>query len=187
MPAKRILIVEDEGIVAADLADRLKHMGYTVAGSVSSGKTAVEQTEKLRPDLVLMDIILKGPMDGVETAEKIAKDFEIPVVYLTAHADDPTMKRAEQTAPFGYVLKPFDERELRVTMEIALYRAEAESQLRTLNADLKKALDEIKTLYGLLRICAWCKKIQNEEGRWEKMETYIETHISQINFTRRSY
>jgi hypothetical protein len=80
------------------------------------------------------------------------------------------------------VLKPFDDRELQVTMEIALYRAAVENELRTLNAELKKALAEIKTLYGLLRICAWCKKIQNESGRWEKLETYIESR-SHTEFT----
>jgi AmiR/NasT family two-component response regulator len=175
---KRILIVEDEGIVAADLEDRLKRMGYAVAGKAASGRKAIEEAVKHRPDLVLMDIILEGPVDGVETAERITGQCGVPVVYLTAHADEPTMKRAELTAPFGYVLKPFDDRELRMTLEIALYRAAAEDQLRALNAELQKALTEIKTLYGMLRICAWCKRIQNETGNWEKLESYIESRSS---------
>ena len=180
--AKRILIVEDEGIVAADLEDRLKRMGYTVAGKAASGSRAIEEAARLRPDLALMDIILKGPLDGVETAEQITNRYEIPVVYLTAHADDPTTKRAELTGPFGYVLKPFDDRELRMTVEIALYRAATENQLRRLNAELKQALAEIKTLSGLLRICAWCKKIQDGAGNWHKLEAYIGSH-SNTEFT----
>jgi AmiR/NasT family two-component response regulator len=180
--AKRILIVEDEGIVAADLEDRLNRMGYHVGGKAASGGGAIEEAAKIRPDLVLMDIILQGPLDGVETAEQITNRYEIPVVFLTAHADDSTTKRAELTGPFGYVVKPFDDRELRMTVEIALYRAAAEKQLRALNAELTKSLAEIKTLCGLLRMCAWCKKIQNEAGDWERLETYLESRW-QTEFT----
>src|SRR5580765_7113748 len=97
MQAKRILIVEDEGIVAADLEDRLKRLGYTVVAKAASGQKALEEVARLRPDLVLMDIIIEGPMDGVQTAEQIIAQHEIPVVYLTAHADEPTMNRAQLT------------------------------------------------------------------------------------------
>ena len=176
MATKRIFIVEDEGIVAADLEDRLKRMGYVVAGKAASGEKAVEQVATTKPDLVLMDIILKGEMDGVEAAELIQKQQEIPVVFLTAHADDPTLKRARLAGPFGYVLKPFDERELRGAIEIAFYRAHVESELRHANHELEKALAEIKTLHGLLPICAWCKKIRDDEGYWQKLETYLTRH-----------
>ena len=182
MSSKRILIVEDEGIVAANLEDLLKRLGYTVAGKAATGRQAIEETARLRPDLVLMDIILKGQMDGVEAAREITKNYDVPVVYLTAHADDLTRQRAQLTGPFGYVVKPFDERELHVGVEIALYRAEAENKLKTLNLELNEALAEIKTLYGLLPICAWCKKIQNEKGEWEKLESYLESH-SNAEFT----
>lgn len=182
MSPKRIFIVEDEGIVAADLEDRLKRLGYTVAGKATSGREAIDATAQLRPDLVLMDIILAGPMDGVEAAEQITQNLAVPVIYLTAHADEFTMKRAQLSGPFGYVLKPFDERELHVAVEIALYRARVETQLRTLNHDLQQALTEIKTLYGLLPICSWCKKIQNEAGSWEKLESYIQSR-SKAEFT----
>ena len=182
MPPKRILIVEDEGIVAADLEDRLKRLGYEIAATVASGARALEAVISLKPDLVLMDIILQGPMDGVETANQIANRHRIPVVYLTAHADDPTMKRAHLTGPFGYVLKPFDERELHVAVEIALYRAQVENELRQVNLVLEQALAEIKTLHGLLRICAWCKRIQDDAGNWHPVEQYIKRH-SEVNFT----
>src|SRR5262245_50622718 len=170
MPAKCIFIVEDEGIVAADLKERLTRMGYVVAGWAAAGEKAIEQVAKIKPDLVLIDIILQGKMDGVEVAEHVLKDHEIPCIFLTAHADDPTMKRASLTGPFGYVLKPCDERELQVAVEIALSRAGIESELRQANRDLARALAQIKTLRGLLPICAWCEKIRDEEDRWQEFE-----------------
>lgn len=177
-PAKRIFIVEDEAIVAADLGERLKRLGYLVAGSVASGAKAIEQVARTRPDLVLMDIILQGDMDGVTAAELILAEHEIPVVFLTAHADDPTMKRAQLTGPYGYVLKPFDERELRGAVEIALFRAQIEAALRQANHELADALSQIKTLQGLLPICAWCKKIRDDDGYWQMLEGYITSHTT---------
>src|ERR1051325_5564674 len=152
MTKERILIVEDEGIVAADLEDRLKHLGYTVTGMAASGEQALRQVADTKPDLVLMDIILQGSMDGVEAGNQIINQHGLPVVYLTAHADELTVRRARDTGPFGYVLKPFDERELSIAIEIALYRSRAEAKLRTLNRELAEALEHIKTLHGLLPI-----------------------------------
>ena len=174
MTGKRIFIVEDEGIVAADLADRLVHLGYTVAGLASSGERAIEKIAATRPDLILMDIILQDKLDGVQTAEEILKLYKIPVVFLTAHADDATIRRAQITGPFGYILKPFDERELHVAIEIALYRSQVEARLENMNHELQTALAEIKTLKGLLHICAWCKNIRNDHGDWLPLEAYIE-------------
>src|SRR5262249_20299636 len=160
----------------------LARMGYIIAGWAAAGEKAVEQVAKIKPDLVLIDIILQGKMDGVEVAEHILKEHEIPCIFLTAHADDPTMKRARLIGPFGYVLKPFDERELQVAVEIAFYRAGIESELRRANRDLARALAEIKTLRGLLPICAWCEKIRDEKGHWQELETYIESH-TEVQFT----
>ena len=182
MPAKSIIIVEDEGIVAADLEDRLQRWGHMVVAKVASGQRALDEVARLKPDLVLMDIIIEGVMDGVQTAEQIMAQHEIPVIFLTAHADNPTMKRAQLTGPFGYVLKPFDERELHVAVEIAAYRAQVEKKLRQVNMDLKKALDEIKTLSGLLPICAWCKKIRDDSGYWHQVEMYLKRHTT-VDFT----
>jgi len=182
MSPKRILIVEDEGIVAADLEDRLQRLGYSIVARATSGRQAIAEATRLKPDLILMDIIIEGPLDGVETAEKILSQHQIPVVFLTAHTDEPTLNRAKLTGPFGYVLKPFDERELQVAVEIALYRAQVETQLRKSNAELQKALAEIKTLSGLLPICAWCKKIRNDSGYWQQVEHYIRDH-SEAEFT----
>ncbi len=179
---KRILIVEDEGIVAADLEEHLIRLGYAVAGKAASGENALEQVESSKPDLVLMDIILQGQMDGVQAATRITEFHEIPVVFLTAHADDPTMRRAQVSGPFGYILKPFDERELHVAIEIALYRHQVETELRDLNHELQEAIDQIKTLRGLLPICAWCKDVREDDGYWKKIEDYIHEH-SQAELT----
>lgn len=125
----RILVVEDESIVALDIQDRLESLGYEVPLTVASGEKAIEQAGALRPDLVLMDIQLQGRMDGVEAADQIRQMFGIPVIYLTANADHPTVERAKFTEPFGYVIKPFEERELHTTIEVALYKHQAEHKI----------------------------------------------------------
>lgn len=130
MTQARILVVEDESIVALDIQDRLESLGYEVPATVASGERAIEQAGALRPDLVLMDIRLQGRMDGVEAADQIRQRFGIPVIYLTANADHPTVQRAKITEPFGYVIKPFEERELHTTIEVALYKHQAEQTLK---------------------------------------------------------
>jgi PAS domain S-box-containing protein len=129
MATTRILVVEDELIVAADIEGRLTRLGYEVVGLADRGEDAVRLAGELRPDLVLMDIRLRGDTDGVEAADQIRSRFHLPVVYLTAHADDATLHRAKVTEPFGYVLKPFEERELRTVLEMALYKHAAERRL----------------------------------------------------------
>ncbi len=135
---KRILIVEDEFIVSSEIQEYLQLMGHTVAGKAKTGQQAVEKAESLKPDLVLMDIGLKGAMDGVEAAEQIYSRFSIPVIYLTAHADVATVKRAKITGPFGYVVKPFDQSDLHSAIEIAQHRYELERKLRQTNAEIKE-------------------------------------------------
>jgi DNA-binding NarL/FixJ family response regulator len=122
MPDKKIFIVEDESIVAMALEASLKQMGYTVAGKALSGTEAIRGVGETGPDLILMDISLQGRMDGIETAAKITELYRIPVVYLTAHSDEKTLERAMQTQPHGYLIKPFRQRELYSTIEIALYK-----------------------------------------------------------------
>ncbi len=125
-----ILIVEDEAIVAEDLAGKLGRLGYEVAAIASEGDEAVALTCRLHPTLVLMDISLGGPMDGIESARAIRCQHDVPVVYLTAHSDSATLARAKLTGPFGYILKPFDERDLATQIELALYKHQADRQLR---------------------------------------------------------
>jgi CheY-like chemotaxis protein len=132
----RILVVEDEGIVALDIRNRLTSLGYDVSSVAVSGEEAVCKAAEMRPDLVLMDIQLRGEIDGVETAEQIQSRYNIPVIYITACADEAMFQRAKVTEPFGYLLKPFDERELRTAVEIALYRHQVEERLQQHNREL---------------------------------------------------
>jgi PAS domain S-box-containing protein/putative nucleotidyltransferase with HDIG domain len=130
MMKKQVLIVEDERIVADDIRMSLERLGYSACGIVSSGEQAVEKTKGIRPDLVLMDIVLEGKMNGIEAAEIIRSGFDIPIVYLTAYSDNKTLERAKMSEPFGYVLKPFEDRDLQTTIEMALYKHKMEKLLR---------------------------------------------------------
>ncbi len=124
-----IFVVEDEAIVASDIRETLLGLGYRVAGSAKTGEAAIESIERARPDLVLMDIHLAGAMDGIDTAGQIHSRFGIPVIYLTAYADRDLLERAKGTQPFGYLIKPYDERALHSAIEIALYKHRMERRL----------------------------------------------------------
>ncbi|MEG4504326.1 ATP-binding protein [Microcoleus sp. F6_B4] len=115
-----ILIVEDELLIAKNLAPKLEKLGYQIADIVSSGADAIQRARELRPDLILMDIVIKGDIDGIETAAIINQELDIPIIYTTAYADDETLQRAENTGSYGYLLKPFKEREMHATIKIAL-------------------------------------------------------------------
>ncbi len=128
-PKVRILIVEDERITALDIKKKLERFGYEVPGSVSTGKDAVAKVAELHPDLVLMDIVLKGGMDGVMAADEIRTRYKVPVVYLTAFSDPATLDRAKITEPFGYLLKPIEERDLLTTLEMALFKHQMQKKL----------------------------------------------------------
>ena len=112
MATVKILIVEDEGIIAKDIQLRLLHMGYEVPAPVATGKAAIQKAEEIHPDLILMDIVLKGDMDGIQAVSRIHERFDIPVIYLTANSDAPTVERAKTTAPYGFLLKPFKDVEV---------------------------------------------------------------------------
>jgi len=141
MGKTQILIVEDEGIVSKDIQKTLENFGYDVPCIVSSGEAAIRKAEENKPDLVLMDIVLKGKIDGIEAAEQIHSRFNIPVVYLTAYTDDKTLERAKITVPFGYVVKPFEDRELKTAIEVALYKAKV-------NERVKQAAKEWETTFN---------------------------------------
>jgi PAS domain S-box-containing protein len=130
MAKKKILVVEDEAMVAIDIKNTLIGMKYDVPAIVFSGEEALKKVEEIQPDLILMDIVLKGEMDGIEASQQIRERFGIPVVYLTAYADSATLKRAKITEPFGYILKPFEGRELHSTIEMALYKQQSEKALK---------------------------------------------------------
>ncbi len=129
MPQERILIVEDEKIIGLDLKRRLESFGYTVMGLIPEGEDAIILAQKEKPDIILMDIMLKGKLDGIEAAKKIHETSGIPVVFLTSYSDSETLQRAKEAEPFGYILKPFKERELLSTLEIALYKHSIDCKL----------------------------------------------------------
>lgn len=124
-----ILVVEDEALIAGDIQRTLQRLGYEVPLTVGTGKAALEATEKLRPQLILMDIKLRGEMDGIQTAQIVHAQYGFPIVYLTSHSDEATLARAMETEPHGYLLKPFNDRELRTAIEVALHKHEMETRL----------------------------------------------------------
>ena len=130
-PAKKVMIVEDESIIALDIKNNLLRLGYEVAGVASSGESALRKIQSNHPDVILMDIHLKGKMTGIDVSEKVNSDFHIPIVYLTANADSSTFKEANETDPYGYLLKPFKEKELGIALEIALHKHEKEQVVRS--------------------------------------------------------
>ncbi len=151
MASTRIMIVEDDGIIATRLQSILTRLGYDILGAVASGEGALQKVSEWRPDLVLMDIYLAGKMNGVETAAQIHTQSDIPVVYLTAYSDDALLQQAKITAPYGYLLKPIQERELYATIEMALYRHELESRLKEHKRRLEEEIAERKRTEEALR------------------------------------
>lgn len=147
---ERILIVEDEAIVAESLHDQLETLGYSICGMASSGERALELVAQERPDLVMMDIMLAGELDGIATAQQIMDQYRLPVVYLTAYSDPKTLERAKITEPFAYLVKPYKERELHSALEISLYKHRMEQRLREnerwLDTLLKSIGDSVATV-----------------------------------------
>ena len=120
MAGEKILLVEDDDVIAKVADWRLKNLGYTVCGRATNAAAAMELVVNAKPDIVLMDINIQGDLDGIETAKMIKKGFNIPVVYVTSHSDGPTLERARETRPDGFIVKPFDDKDLRVAIELAL-------------------------------------------------------------------
>jgi PAS domain S-box-containing protein len=147
MAREKILIVEDENIVAMDIKKRVEDLGYAVPHMAATGEDAIRKAEEIPPDLILMDIKLKGDMDGIEAAEKIREQFCIPFVYLTAYADEDTLDRAKRTKPFGYIMKPVNDMELRSSIEIALFKHKTENEVSESEGRFRTILDSINEGY----------------------------------------
>ena len=145
MGKTKIMIVEDEVIVAEAIKNSLESMNYEVASLVTTGEAAVDDAEQRRPAVILMDIRLEGQMDGIEAVERIRTRFDIPVIFLTAYADEDKLERAKLSLPFGYLLKPFQDKDLKITIEMALYTAKVD-------AERKKAQETIQRSEKDLRI-----------------------------------
>lgn len=129
MSEVKILIVEDERILALGLKKKLEKLGFKVTDAVSTGEDAIESVKADKPDLILMDIVLKGEMDGIEAAKLIINLHNIPIIYLTAYADDKTIERAVKTYPYGYLMKPYQERELKANIDMALHKFQHEKEI----------------------------------------------------------
>lgn len=142
MTLARVLVVEDERVVALHLRQQLSRLGYDVPFMATKGPQALEAIELHRPDVVLMDIHIEGDMDGIDTASRIPSHLRIPVIYLTAYSEESTLERARSTKPYGYLLKPFSERELHATIQMAMERHRADSAVTRQANDLRIAVAE---------------------------------------------
>lgn len=142
-PQVTLLLVEDEVIVAEDVKRRLESLGYSVVGMATRGKEAIELAVSLQPRLILMDIGLRGGMDGIETVRRIREQVDIPVIFASAYSDDTTLQRARAAGPQGFVLKPFEERELRLTIEMALSKHAADKLLRDSESLFRMVLESL--------------------------------------------
>jgi PAS domain S-box-containing protein len=192
MSDTRILVVEDELIVAADIKVRLGLLGYQVVGMCASGEKALLLAEAMQPSLVMMDIRLQGALDGIATAQRLKERFQVPVVFLTAYAEDATLQRAKIAEPYGYILKPFEDRELKTVIEMALYKHQTEvTQSATLallqichQAESVAAL--LEQLTGYLQRLTQCKAVG---VRWRDGEDfpYVGTHGFSRDFVQSEY
>lgn len=168
MPKARIFIVEDENIVALDIHNSLAASGYEIVGQTDRGEDAVKVTGELQPDLILMDIGLKGDVDGIEAATRIRRQFDLPVIFLTAFTTPTILERARQAEPFGYVVKPFDERELIGNIEMAVYKHRMEKKLRESENKFRRVIEHASDGIAILdkggRIIEWNPAIERITG-----------------------
>jgi DNA-binding NarL/FixJ family response regulator len=163
MSEARVLIVEDEIVIVRGLEQALEKLGYTVCGFAFSGEEALDLVEEEKPDLVLVDIFLRGKMDGIELVQEITSRFEIPTIYLTAYSSKEVLDRAKLTGPFGYIVKPFRERQLKVNIELALERSREERKRKAEVFEYLKTIEELALLLG---------------SRTEELETLAGKHRS---------
>ncbi len=173
-----ILIVEDEKIVAWDIQERLESLGYTIVAKATSGEAAIAAANQIKPDLVLMDIQLQGEMDGIEAAQVIYRNCNIPVVYLTAHSDDQTLAVATRSNPFGYLLKPFQARELHSTIQVALHRHAQEMLAHQANHDnqLWKHNQQLEQFQSNL-----LNQVSAQTSQFEQLSTYSQILVELLD------
>ncbi len=179
----RVLIVDDDLLVikmVRSILGRTENR-YTIVGEAYNGQEGVALTKQFKPDVILLDIRMPQK-NGIETAQQIYDECPTPVVFLTAYDEPDLVKKASEAGAGAFLTKPPQPREIDRAITIAMARFSDMVKLRRLNAELQEALDKVKTLEGLLPICASCKRIRNETGQWEAVETYIEHH-SHVEFS----
>lgn len=184
----RVLVAEDDFLIAQDISRILREQGYLVVGTASTGKKAIELVATEKPDVVIMDIKMPE-MDGLVAADRIQHECPTPVVVLTAHESQELIEQANQSGVGAFLTKPPTPGDMDRAIQIAIARHGDLMQCRRFTAELnektlklEKALGELKTLRGIIPICMHCKKIRNDTGFWEQVETYI-THRSEAAFS----
>ncbi len=183
--AINILVVEDESIVRKDIERSLEKLGYNVVGHADNGEKALEIARLTKPDLALMDIQIKGAMSGIDTAEAIKQEMDIPVIYLTAYADEPTLNKAKLTEPHGYILKPFKEIDLHTTNEMAIHKHGKEREVKVEN-DLLRSLSNFKASANYLFIKHQSKlvKVNTADVYYvEALKDYMQIVTADVKYT----
>ncbi len=182
-----VLVVEDESIVSKDIQHSLKKLGYNVVGSSATAEKAIELAISERPDIILMDIMLKGDMSGIEAADEIRKTCAIPIIFLTAYADESTLSKAKVTEPFGYILKPFKEIDLHTTIEMAIYKHSREQEIvkqRDLLFSLVENKDSAQKGYIFVKSNSKLIKLKSEDVYYiEALKDYVVIHTLDMRYT----
>lgn len=173
MKKARILVVEDEAIIAMDLEDNLRNLGYEVIAVVDKGEKAIQKAGEEKPDLIIMDIRIKGDKDGIKTAEIIRKTLEIPVIFATAYLDEDRIERAKITMPFGYVLKPIQEKDLKITLEMALYVARVDAERREAEKERKRSEELLENTGKMARVGGWEVNLDKRTVYWSAVTKMI--------------
>lgn len=178
MTNARIMVVEDDAIISMDLANSLKKSGYEIAGVVATGEQALELARMALPDLVLMDIGLGGRMDGIEAAVALRSSLNIPVIFITAHTEDALLEKAKMAEPLGFIVKPFRNSELKSSLEMALYKAKSERQLRESEERLKDFMDNST---DLIQIVDSSGRFEFVNHAWRKVLGYSEEEVGGLS------
>lgn len=185
MAKTSVLVVEDESIVAKDIQNSLKKLGYTVPSVENSGEDAIDAAGQHRPDLILMDIMLKGDISGIEAAEQIKNRYQIPVIFLTAYADESTLSKAKVTEPYGYIIKPFKEIDLHTSIEMALYKHGKEQEVKK-ERDLYSSIVLDKSVEDCIFVKSNSRlvKVKTKEIYFvEALKDYVIIHTKDAKYT----
>lgn len=185
MSKNNILVIEDEAIVSKDIQQSLKKLGYNIVGSASTGEKAIVLALETKPDLVLMDIMLKGDMSGIDAAEQIREKLSIPVIYLTAYADESTLAKAKVTEPYGYIIKPFKEVDLHTSIEMALYKHSKEREVIK-ERDFLYSIVENQDAEGVIFVKSNSRLIKVKTSNIlfvEALKDYVVINVGDVKYT----
>jgi DNA-binding LytR/AlgR family response regulator len=186
MSKTNILVVEDESIVSKDIQHSLNKLGYNVVGAAATGEKALGLAREFKPDIVLMDIMLKGDMNGIQTAEIIRNEFSIPVVFLTAYADESTLSKAKITEPYGYIIKPFKEIDLHTSIEMAIYKHGKEQEIIKERDLLYSIVENKEATNGFIFVKSNSKlvKLKTTDIFYiEALKDYVVIHTADTRYT----